>query len=103
MIFLHAMNHIVYILHSKKLNRYYIGYTSNLDLRLEFHRNAPQNKFTANANDWTLFFNFKCNNKTQALFVEKHIKNMKSKKYIENLIVYPEIIDKLLTKYKPDC
>ncbi|WP_125718715.1 GIY-YIG nuclease family protein [Flavobacterium ustbae] len=97
------MSNIVYILHSKKLNRYYIGYTKDFDLRLEFHKNAPSNKFTANANDWTLFLNFSCSSKTQALSIEKHIKKMKSKIYIENLIKYPEIIDKLLLKYKPNC
>ncbi|MBE8725001.1 GIY-YIG nuclease family protein [Flavobacterium hungaricum] len=96
------MSHIVYILHSKKLNRYYIGYTSNFDLRLEFHKNAPPNKYTANANDWTLFLNFTCTNKIQALSIEAHIKKMKSKKYIENLAEYPEIIDKLLLRYKSD-
>ncbi|MFH7003461.1 GIY-YIG nuclease family protein, partial [Flavobacterium bizetiae] len=31
---------IVYILHSNKLNRFYIGFTSNFDTRLEFHENA---------------------------------------------------------------
>jgi len=97
------MNHIVYILHSKKINRYYIGYTTNFDLRLEFHKNAPSKKFTANANDWSLFLNFTCDNKTQALSIEKHIKNMKSRIYIENLIKHPDVIDKLLIRYKSDC
>jgi len=97
------MNHIVYILHSEKLNRYYIGYTTNFDLRLEFHKNAPSNKFTANASDWILFLNFNCSSKTQALSIEKHIKNMKSTIYIKNLMKYPEIIDKLLIRYKSDC
>ena len=96
------IKYIVYILHSKKLNRYYIGYTSNFDLRLEFHKNAPSNKFTANADDWTLFFNLNCNHKAQALSIEKHIKNMKSKVYIENLIQYPEISNKLLAQYDSD-
>ncbi|PWA11414.1 GIY-YIG nuclease family protein [Flavobacterium laiguense] len=27
----------VYILHSAKLSRFYIGYTSDFDTRLEFH------------------------------------------------------------------
>ncbi|MEN2398314.1 GIY-YIG nuclease family protein [Flavobacterium sp. MC2016-06] len=96
------INYIVYILHSEKLNRYYIGYTSNFDLRLEFHKNAPPNKYTANAEDWTLFFNLICNTKAQALSIEKHIKNMKSKVYVENLIKYPEISQKLLIKFKSD-
>ncbi|MBS7255079.1 GIY-YIG nuclease family protein [Flavobacterium branchiicola] len=96
------INHIVYILHSQKLNRYYIGYTSNFDVRLEFHRNSPPNKFTANANDWVLFFSLSCTSKTQALSIERHIKNMKSKVYVENLLKYPEISKKLLEKYT-DC
>lgn len=93
---------IVYILHSLKLNRYYIGYTSDFDLRLEFHKNADKRKFTYNADDWTLFLKIECENKKQALAIEKHIKNMKSKIYIQNLVQYPEIIQKLLQKYT-DC
>jgi putative endonuclease len=96
------MNHSVYILNSYKLNRYYIGYTSNFDTRLEFHKNAESRKFTANANDWTLFLKIDCQNKTQALAIEKHIKSMKSKTYVENLLKYPEITIKLLEKYNSD-
>jgi putative endonuclease len=91
---------IVYILHSQKLNRFYIGYTSDLDTRLAFHKNASSHKFTAKADDWTLFFTINCESKSQALAIEKHIKAMKSKVYIENLKKYPEMIIKLLEKYK---
>lgn len=92
--------HIVYILHSQKLNRFYIGYTTNLDLRLDFHLNDKQaRKFTYKADDWTLFFSLACTSKMQALAIEKHIKAMKSKVYIENLAKYPEMTHKLLEKY----
>lgn len=92
--------HIVYILHSQKLNRFYIGYTTNLDLRLDFHLNDSQaRKFTYKANDWTLFFSLTCASKKQALAIEKHIKAMKSKVYVENLVKYPEMTHKLLEKY----
>ncbi len=90
----------VYILYSSKLNRFYIGFTSDFDTRLEFHKNAEPRKFTANAEDWVLFLRVLCENKTQGLNIEKHIKKMKSKTYIENLIKYPEIILKLQEKYK---
>jgi putative endonuclease len=90
----------VYILHSDKLNRFYIGFTSDFDIRLEFHKNAESHKFTANAADWKLFLKISCENKTQGLNIEKHIKKMKSKTYIENLIKYPDIILKLQDKYK---
>ncbi|WP_245709582.1 GIY-YIG nuclease family protein [Flavobacterium degerlachei] len=43
---------LVYILHSATLNRFYIGYTSDLDLRLEFHLNSNETrKFTSKATD----------------------------------------------------
>ncbi|MCA1920381.1 MAG: GIY-YIG nuclease family protein, partial [Flavobacterium piscis] len=35
--------YIVYILRSNKLNRFYIGFTSDFDIRLEFHKNAESN------------------------------------------------------------
>ena len=90
----------VYILHSVKLNRFYIGYTSNFETRLEFHQNAANHKFTSNANDWTVFLKINCESKSQALQIEQHIKNMKSKIYVKNLLKYPEMMLKLLDKYK---
>jgi putative endonuclease len=89
----------VYILNSIKLDRFYIGFTSDFDSRLEFHRQAAQHKFTYNADDWTTFLTIECDCKTQGLAIEKHIKSMKSKVYINNLKIYPEMIEKLKTKY----
>ncbi|KGO85330.1 excinuclease ABC subunit C [Flavobacterium rivuli WB 3.3-2 = DSM 21788] len=93
--------HYVYILHSDKLNRYYTGYTSDINTRLEFHENSDSRKFTYNADDWVLVFSLECENKTQALAIEKHIKLMKSKTYIQNLLIYPEMVTRLKEKYKP--
>jgi hypothetical protein len=39
---------------------------------------------------WVLFLEITCESKTQGLAIEKHIKKMKSRVYIENLIKYPE-------------
>ena len=66
--------HKVYILFSEKLNRFYIGYTSNLKARLEFHKSAENRKFTYNADDWTMYLNIECENKPQALAIEKQKK-----------------------------
>ena len=57
--------HYVYILHSDTLNRYYTGYTSNIDSRLEFHENADARKFTYNAVDCELVFSLECKTKLQ--------------------------------------
>jgi len=89
----------VYILQSLKLNRYYTGFTTNLDVRLNFHQNSEGRKFTAKSDDWTLFLEIACDSKMQGLAIEKHIKKMKSKIYIENLKKYPEIIEKLKKLY----
>jgi putative endonuclease len=91
--------HFVYILHSSKLNRFYIGFTSDFDTRMEFHKNAESHKFTANAEDWELFLKIECESKSQGLNIEKHIKKMKSKTYVENLIKYTDIILKLKEKH----
>jgi putative endonuclease len=96
-------NFYSYILYSKKLDRFYIGSTSlEADKRLERHLNRyyGHTKFTAKADDWVLFFDIKCNSFSQAQKIEKHIKHMKSKTYIQNLKKYPEISVKLLEKYK---
>ena len=92
--------HQVYILFSEKLNRFYTGYTFDLKTRMEFHANAENRKFTHNATDWELFLIIDCDSKSQGLAIEKHIKSMKSKVYIENLGKYPEIIEKLKTQYQ---
>ncbi|WP_225318042.1 GIY-YIG nuclease family protein [Flavobacterium luteum] len=86
--------------HSTKLGRFYIGFTSDFDKRFDFHLNSDEKrKFTHNANDWITFLIIKCQSKSQELAIEKHIKKMKSKIYIQNLILCPEMIDKLLKEH----
>ncbi len=90
----------VYILFSEKLNKFYIGSCNDLLQRLDAHRSKSyKNSFTFNSDDWALYFS--CNNLEykQARDIENHIKKMKSKIYIENLVKYPEIIERLKEKY----
>ena len=95
------MSNTVYILYSKTLDKHYVGFSENLNQRLDFHLNDTQTrKFTYKADDWELIFNITCDSKRQGLSIEKHIKAMKSKIYLQNLIRYPEISSKLLEKYK---
>ncbi len=91
-----------YILYSKTLDKYYVG-SSNLDPvdRLDNHLSQfyGANKFTAKAEDWKIFHSIECESIRQARKIESHIKKMKSKKYIRNLIVYKDLIEKLKDKY----
>jgi putative endonuclease len=92
-----------YILHSKKLNRHYIGAChDDLLQRIEKHNSQfyGSNHFTSKANDWVLSLCIDCKTYKQALRIEDHIKSMKSSVYINNLLRYPEMILKLKSKFE---
>ncbi len=90
---------LVYILFSENLNKFYIGFTTNLEERLQFHQTAETRKFTYNATDWIVFLTIECDSKSPGLGIEKHVKAMKSSTYIRNLKPYPEMVEKLKAKY----
>ena len=71
-------------------------------MRLDKHKDKSYgtHRYSAIADDWMLFHSIDCENIKQAGNIERHIKRMKSSKYIRNLKLYPEISDKLLMKYK---
>ena len=92
--------HFVYVLYSQKIDSFYIGETSNIENRLLWHNNKEfQKAYTKIANDWKLYFQINCIDIIQSRKIEKHIKAMKSKLYIENLVKFPEISKNLLVKY----
>jgi putative endonuclease len=97
------MEAFVYILFSEKLDRFYTGLsTLTVEERLKNHLEKRYRKlnFTQKTDDWTLFYSIKCGDYSQARKIELHIKRMNSKIYIRNLVKYPEITEKLLSKYK---
>jgi putative endonuclease len=90
----------VYILYSKKIDAYYIGSCNDLDERLLEHTQKKyKSSFTGRADDWVLFLKIEDLNFQQARNIEAHIKRMKSRKYLQNLILHSEIIDKLIQNY----
>jgi putative endonuclease len=90
-----------YILYSPSLDKFYTGITQeSVESRLEKHNNSTYgNHFTSQAKDWIIFLIIPCTSVSQSTKIEKHIKQMKSRKYISNLKSYPEIIEKLKIKY----
>ena len=95
----------VYVLYSEKLDRFYTGQTHDIDSRLEKHNTKYyENKWTSKGIPWSIFLIIECQSKKQSLSIEKHIKRMKSSKYIRNLKKYPELILKLKNEYNfQDC
>lgn len=76
----------VYILFSAKRNRYYIGFTGNLEDRIKGH-NTNHKGFTGHTGDWTIVYQEVFNKKDEAATRERTIKNWKSRKLIEKLII----------------
>ena len=90
----------VYILFSKKLNRFYTGSCDDLSYRIDQNLNKEfVGSFTTIADDWELYLSIDDLGYKQARLIETHLKKMKSKVYIQNLTKYPEIIERLKGKY----
>ena len=90
----------IYILYAESIDQFYIGSCLNLKQRLEQHLNKSyRTGFTHRADDWELFYSIEGLEYEIARIIEQHIKKMKSRKYIENLKSYPEIMEKLIIKY----
>ena len=76
--------HFVYILHSREKNKFYIGYTANLQDRVDRHLNK-RSKYTKKF-DWKLVYYEKFKEKTLALKREKYLKSLKNKRYLKWII-----------------
>ena len=72
----------VYIIYSAKLDRYYIGYTEDVDVRLVQH-NSGLSSFTSRASDWRVMYQEVFTSREDAHRCELYIKYKKSRKYIE--------------------
>jgi putative endonuclease len=92
----------VYILYSKERDRYYIGMTSlPITERVRQHNERHYTgKFTARAADWGLKLVILCENKEEAIRLEKRIKQRKSKKFLESLINDESYRNYILEEYR---
>ncbi|MCP2028030.1 putative endonuclease [Flavobacterium sp. HSC-32F16] len=76
----------IYIIYSKTLDKYYIGSCQDIERRLQDHLNG-RSTFTKTAKDWELKYFETFLTRSEACRRELQIKKMKSRKYIENLII----------------
>ncbi len=75
----------VYIIYSKKIDKYYVGYTDNLEWRIERH-NSGWGKYTRRGIPWELVYNESFETKSKAIKREREIKRKKSRRYFKELI-----------------
>jgi len=74
-----------YILYSQKLNKYYIGSTSNPEERLKRH-NSSNKGFTSTGKPWVIKYTESFDSKELALKRETQLKSWKSREILEDLI-----------------
>ncbi len=75
----------VYILHSKKIGKRYIGQTSNLKNRVKQHKNGNAS-FTSKNDDWKLIYYEVFLSKRDALEEEKFLKSGKGRERLSFLL-----------------
>lgn len=79
------MDYYVYILYSISKDKYYIGYTHDIEPRL-FKHNAGATPSTRPGIPWKMVYSETLNNKHDAILRESEIKHRKSRIYIERLL-----------------
>jgi putative endonuclease len=75
----------LYILYSEKLDRYYVGYSNDIERRLSEH-NRKKGKYTDKGIPWILVYTEVYESKKEAKDRERYIKSRKSKQFILDLI-----------------
>ena len=78
----------LYILYSKTIDRYYVGYTNDFERRLSEH-NRIKHKYTDIGIPWRLVHSEIYPSKKEAMLRERFIKSRKSKQFIIDLIAQP--------------
>ena len=80
----------VYVLHSHKFDKIYIGYTSDIEKRL-FAHNHPNNKgWTKSFQPWEIIYSEEFETKEEAMDREKQLKSYRGREFIRKHIPYQE-------------
>lgn len=79
----------VYILYSKRIDRFYKGITSNKERRLGYH-NKGWNSSTKKGIPWRLIWAIEKVNKKDAAVLEKKLKNLTRIKLVKLMLKYEE-------------
>ena len=86
----------LYILYSPSSDKYYVGYTENVERRLDEHNNSERLTYTSKHRPWILKkFITLDSNRSFAMGVEKAVKKMKSRIVIEKIISQVNSIEEL--------
>ncbi len=76
----------VYILHSEKYNKIYIGFTSNLEARINAHNSVNNKGFTKRYMPWAIIYTEEFEAKEEALKREKQLKSAKGRLFAWDIV-----------------
>ncbi|HHE38473.1 MAG TPA: GIY-YIG nuclease family protein [Candidatus Cloacimonetes bacterium] len=77
----------VYVLYSRKYDKIYIGFTSNLEQRLISHNKLSNKGWTPKYRPWKLILKEEFPDKKSAMKRERELKSHKGRDFIRNLIL----------------
>ena len=75
----------LYILQSKKSNKFYIGISSNTERRIQEH-NSSQVRSTKTGKPWIKIHEESFDNRSEATKRERYLKSLKKRYYIDSMI-----------------
>jgi putative endonuclease len=76
-----------YVLYSETYDKIYIGYTSDINKRLESHNSTINKGWTRKYQPWKLVYFEECDTKIEAMTREKALKSFKGREFIRNQIL----------------
>jgi len=79
------LKYFVYIIRSLRDGSYYIGYTRDLNRRLEEH-NRGESRYTSRKIPWEVVYYEEYDSKREALKRERYLKRQRNRSYYERLI-----------------
>jgi len=74
------MEFFVYILYSEKCDKYYVGHTEALDVRLKQHNGGTGGTFSSSCLPWKLVYSETYSSRSEAMKREKEIKKWRREK-----------------------
>ena len=77
----------VYVLHSQKFDKIYIGYSSNFAERFLSHNKLGKKGWTIQFRPWRLIHSETYDSKEEAIKREKELKSGKGREWIRNIIL----------------
>ncbi|MFN8266582.1 MAG: GIY-YIG nuclease family protein [Chitinophagales bacterium] len=77
---------VVYVLHSPRFDKIYIGFTSDLQNRVKAHNELATKGWTIKFRPWTVIYTETFDNKKDAIEREKQLKSAKGRIFVRSIL-----------------